>query len=179
MLEVADGICCSSTAAKSRHGIDMELQQYGCNIYFHFRTEFCLKQAISSVINPVPGNHRWEITDNVIDESMKHHVHFKQVSGSIMRRVTGGVLRYLSNSHSNRLNVVLWNRQKRIWDYIWGSHSKTFNTANTSMLVQNENERIMHFITRPLVVLYLVLPKLIHLIINTVKKMFSRLEVKS
>lgn len=52
-------------------------------MYFHFRAEFCLKADISAAINPLAGNHRWEITDSVIGKSIKHRDHFEQVLAAL------------------------------------------------------------------------------------------------
>lgn len=116
VVEVADGSC-SSRAAESHRGIEMELQQYGCNVFslqgwvLSESRHFCRHQ--SSSWKSQVRNH-WQRYWQVHQTPWP----FQTGVGCIMRRVTGGVVRDLCNSHSNRVNELWKQTGKDLGEYL-------------------------------------------------------------
>lgn len=134
---------CSTAAAEGPQRVVVMKLQWNCDYmdatFSHLKAELCLTAAIYAVVNQVCGNHRWEITASVIGKSIKHRDHFKQVSAGLWG-VLQGDYRGISLIHSLIDLMSCGNRQRKIWEYRWGSDSKRLYTARTPMLVDHENE---------------------------------------
>lgn len=115
---------CSTAAAEGPQRVVVMKLKWNCDdmdaTFFHLKAELCLTAAIYAVVNQVCGNHRWEITASVIGKSIKRHDHFKQVSAGLWG-VLQGDWRGIALIHSLIDLMSCGNRQRKIWEYIWGS----------------------------------------------------------